>query len=113
MKVIDLINDLFDYREFQPDKLPKKVRFNNIEFIYKDRSYYTEKDENIMKYITHTLDLRVEVEIIEDEFIDIEEIGADETSNLDLAETFDFLEEKINQLIKNQKKIIERLKDGK
>lgn len=66
MKVIDLINDLFDYRGLQPDKLPKKIRFNNNEFVFKDNSYYHENSINIMRYVDHTVDLRVEVEIIED-----------------------------------------------
>ena len=66
MRVIDLINDLFDYRGLQPDKLPKKIRFNNNEFVFKDNSYYHENGINIMRYVDHTVDLRVEVEIIEE-----------------------------------------------
>lgn len=67
MKLIDLINDLFDYREFQTDKLPKKIRFNNKEFVFVDNSYYNENGINIMAYVDNTLDLRVEIEIIEED----------------------------------------------
>lgn len=67
MKVIDLINDLFDYRGLQPDKLPKKIRFNNNEFVFKDSSYYHENGINIMRYVDHTVDLRVEVEVLEED----------------------------------------------
>ena len=49
-----------------------------------------------------------------DEFEDIEEIGSDDTIDLDICESFELLEERVNQLIKNQKKIIEKLKkEGK
>lgn len=126
IKIIDLLTDLFCYRETNPEWLPKRVRFNGETFIFKDNVYCNEDNgENIMLYINHTLDLRVQAEILdeEDEFEDIEEI----TENIffDMVEKNDdgsvtvpyltkvdtMIVDKINQLIKNQKKIIERLKN--
>ena len=49
------------------------------------------------------------VEILdEDEFEDIEEI---DTSDCTMSDTFNIHEDTINDLIKNQKKIIERIKN--
>lgn len=116
IKIIDLLNDLFDYRETMPYKLPKKIKFNNVEFEFKDMSYYSKEGNNIMSYIDHTLDLIVQAELLdEEEFEDIEEItirdktigfpnGEWTARNMDKAFSI-----KINQLIKNQKKIIERI----
>ena len=112
MKIIDLINDLFDYREFQPEKLPKKIKFNGNEFNYKDNSYYDKNDINIMSFIDHTLDLRVEIEIIEEvenkEYEDIKEIPQYEMADF-LSTGEQMLASKINALIRNQKYILERL----
>ena len=49
MKIIDLINDLFDYS--QPKKLPKKIKFNGKEFNYECTSYYANNGDNIMNFI--------------------------------------------------------------
>ena len=40
---------------FQPDKLPKKIRFNNEEFVFKSNSYYNEKEgaQRTLFYITN------------------------------------------------------------
>ena len=86
MKVIDLINDLFNYREFRPDKLPKKIRFNNEEFVFKDNSYYHENGINIMRYIDHTIDLRVKIEVLEEdkEIEDIDKEMSKLQSEIDL-----------------------------
>lgn len=120
IKIIDLLNDLFDYRETMSYKLPKKIKFNNIEFEFKDMSYYSEDGNNIMSYIDHTLDLRVVAEILdEEEFENIEEnndilrfddlqcpYGCNEEKFMKYIIIY---QKKINQLIKNQKKIIEKL----
>lgn len=120
IKIIDLLNDLFDYRETMPYKLPKKIKFNNIEFEFKDMSYYSKNGNNIMSYIDHTLDLRVQAEILdEEEFEDIKE-NNDILRFDDLQFPYGCNEEKfmkyiiiyqkqINQLIKNQKMLIEKL----
>ena len=108
--IIDLLNDLFDYRETMPYKLPKKIKFNNIEFEFKDMSYYSEDGNNIMSYIDHTLDLRVQVEILdEEEFEDIDLIKITYQDNHNQIEINEYLRHELNQLIKNQKKIIEKL----
>lgn len=120
IKIIDLLNDLFDYRETMPYKLPKKIKFNNVEFEFKDMSYYSKEGNNIMSYIDHTLDLIVQAELLdEEEFEDIEEFEEHKLINTrDILELEMFINKinadynyKINQLIKNQKKIIERLKE--
>ena len=97
IKIIDLLNDLFDYRELQPDKLPKKIRFNEEEFVFESNSYYNKNGINIMSYINHTLDLRVEAEIIEEDK-KIEKLGMFEEAYCDSA--FDgIVFKKINELI--------------
>ena len=101
------------------EEVPYKIKYVIDEYTYDyeiqdyyDKNYNYLFEELFVGYDTSRV-LETEVEILEseDEFEDIEEIGVDETSNLDIAESFDFIEEKLNQLIKNQKKIIERLKD--
>lgn len=107
MKVIDLINDLLKYRDTQPEKLPKRINFNDMEFEFKDNSYYSGGiTTNIMNYIDHTFDLMVEVKII-DTFEDIGEMNLDVdcTCEWNFGECYDT----INQLIRNQKKIISKL----
>lgn len=108
------------------EKLPEKIKYNNQIYSYCDVTkdyYYTYFGINIYlfktlfsKYITFLND---EIEVLhkEDEFEDIEEItirdktigfpnGAWTPRNMDKAFSI-----KINQIIKNQKKIIEKLKD--
>lgn len=109
MKIIDLINDLFDYREFQSEKLPKKIKFNGNEFNYKDNSYYDKNDINIMSFIDHTLDLRVEIEILEEvedkEYEDIEELDGS-IGYINWNSEAVVLTNAINALIRNQKYIL-------
>lgn len=67
MKLRELLDDLFDYRVATPEKLPKRIKYNSTEFCFKDNSYYSVvNDANIMSFVDHTLDLRCQVEIIED-----------------------------------------------
>lgn len=95
-------------------KAPKKILYKGKILFIDDEdgeyaptyNYYDKDGENTLiegwlgQYIND------EVEIIEDEFIDIEEIKTlTKGDDIVLANT-------INQLIENQKKIIERLKDG-
>ena len=115
IKIIDLINDLFDYRETQPNKLPKKIRFNGNEFNYKDKSYYDKNDFNFMRYINHTLDLRVEAEIIEEEK-EIEPLT--KLGNYKVNTGDDFLDkvltninERINHLIDKQTELIDKVNE--
>lgn len=108
MKVIDLINDLFDYREFQTDKLPKKIRFNNKEFVFVDNSYYNENGINIMAYVDNTLDLRVETEIIEEDK-EIEELEVEKLLQTKKWKRDKKAWNKINELVK----AVNELKKGK
>lgn len=131
IKIIDLLTDLFSYRETNPEWLPKRIRFNGETFIFKDNVYCNEDNgENIMLYVNHTLDLRVQAEILDEEveFEYIEEItlegqvigygilskwlGSRQTDKeKKLCSAIECLGTGLNVLIKNQKKIIERLKE--
>lgn len=109
IKIIDLLcyMSIGDY-----DKLPKKVRYEEINWKleinpycgvdYSDETQYMFADY-IDKHFCIQEILNDEVEILdeEDEFEDIKELTCDE---------YDYEKKTINQLIYNQKKIIERLK---
>lgn len=90
-------------------KAPKKIIYNNRvwEYIEIHRDYYNEMWsllENQIDVITNYFDEVVEILDKEDEFIDIEEITQECFDNWTCAKH-------INQLIKNQKKIINKLKE--
>ncbi len=117
IRVIDLLNKIANGEE-----VPKKIKYNDDEYIHIDNyCYFCEETNEILSQNTYAEFSRLndEVEILdEEEFEDIEEItirdkkigfpnGEWTARNMDKAFSI-----KINQLIKNQKKIIERLKDG-
>ena len=83
-------------------KAPKEVKYKETKYVFNnDRQCY----ENSYEWFPsiQEIGLNDEVEILdEDEFIDIEEITQECFDNWTCAKH-------INQLIKNQKKIIERL----
>ena len=118
IKIIDLFNKIANGEE-----VPKEISFDGHSCRYDEECSDYFSDDKFIFADTYFLfkaifkdgknHLNDEVEILdeEDEFEDIKEIGSDDTIGLDVCESFEFLEEKINQLIKNQKKIIERLKD--
>jgi len=96
-------------------KAPKKIKIDETIFERTSSSDITQmynywnRGYNHFWLTTYTILLDDEVEILdeEDEFIDIEEIEIkkiEETSHLEFKE-------KINDLIKNQKKIINKLKE--
>jgi len=95
-------------------KAPKKIKYNErvyeIDEIQEDYSYFAiNRYEYLLDDINTFSRFNYEIEILdeEDEFIDIEEIEIkkiEETSHLEFKE-------KINDLIKNQKKIINKLKE--
>lgn len=106
-------------------KAPKKIKYlgNIYEYNKKDKRYYNvvlkrlDLSSKFGDFNFNYLDDEVEI-LDEEEFEDIEEItirdktigfpnGEWTARNMDKAFSI-----KINQLIKNQKKIIERLKDG-
>ena len=98
-------------------KAPKKIKYENREYYLYDNKSYLSTDKTRFFDRIYFCDLNIEVEILdEEEFEDIEEItirdktigfpnGEWTARNMDKAFSI-----KINQLIKNQKKIIERLK---
>lgn len=121
MKVIDVIKDLADGKEIKPFKIGIiEFRVNNDQLQYKNE--YNKEHYSDVEWLIYKEWLNEEVEIIEDEFIDIEEIkierddilgyynGASHrmTTNVKDREVYIKI---INNLIKNQKKIISRLKD--
>ncbi len=105
IKIIDLLNKIANGEE-----VPEKIKFQNCIYTTKNpvvNEYRTEDGRTLTEnhYMVEAF-LTNEVEILdeEDEFEDIEELTCNE---------YDFEKKAINQLIKNQKKIIERLKDEK
>lgn len=116
IKMIDLL-----YKIANGEEAPKKIRYFGEEFkLAKDNEYYSVYSSRpLISYFGEDYlraELNDEVEILdEEEFEDIEEItirdktigfpnGEWTARNMDKAFSI-----KINQLIKNQKKIIERL----
>ena len=109
------------------DKLPKKIEYQGIEYIFDEDDYKTYKGANLLddacltRYITSSmLNDFAEVLDVEDEFEDIESFGIHyswdyinyknievlkEYVNKDFQNIFDTLD----KLIKNQKKIISKL----
>ena len=126
IKVVDLLNMIN-----KGEELPKKIRLFGEEFKIKDNEYYSVHTSNpLISYFGEDYlraELNDEVEILdEEEFIDIEEItlngeklgygvlskwlGSKQTDNeAKLCSSIECLGITLNLLIKNQKKIIERL----
>lgn len=104
MKVIDLLNKIANGEE-----VPKKIKYNDDEYIHIDNyCYFCEETNEILSQNTYAEFSRLndEVEILdEEEFEDIN----DEFESGDTAQVVMQLLNKIRPLIKNQKKIIERL----
>lgn len=104
------------------EEVPYKIKYVIDEYTYDyeiqdyyDKNYNYLFEELFVGYDTSRV-LETEVEILdeEDEFEDIEELNLDTDELLKkvVITAQDYvIEGKINQLIKNQKKIIERLKD--
>ena len=118
IKIIDLLNKIANGEE-----VPKKIKYKGIIREYEDKDKdYISWETNADLYLFFDLfksnsgnqfetTLNDEVEILdeEDEFEDIEEMNLDIdcTTEYNFGEVYDT----INQLINNQKKIIERLKN--
>lgn len=112
IKIIDLLNKIANDEE-----VPKRIIYGLNKWFYdKDcNDYFKEDDESSisfqMTYVSNPKWLNIEVEILdeEDEFEDIETITSVENNAKELVRFADT----INQLIYNQKKIIERLEHEK
>ena len=112
MKVIDLLNKIANGEE-----VPKKIK-HHWEYEYKFdelRNEYCYMDNENRRFDEEWLVMSMikdEVEILdeEDEFIDIRELGIPEIDTVE-NERICRAEHKINDLIKNQKKIIEEIKE--
>ena len=110
MKIIDLLNKIANGEE-----TPKIIKYGNAVYEKLNMNNYriTNGYELLFDdYFFEHCSLTDKVEILdeEDEFEDIEEMNLDIdcTTEWNFGEVYDT----INQLIKNQKKIIERLKNG-
>ena len=114
IKIIDLLVKIANGEE-----VPKKIKFRNALWIYSEENQdyleYNKDYSDLFGYAfcnLKTLDfINDEVEIIdvEDEFIDIEELDGS-IGYINWNSEAVVLTNAINDLIKNQKKIIERLK---
>lgn len=109
IEVIDLIKIIANGEE-----APKRIVIRGSEFEYYcnasiERYYRSYNDTNWVNCIDIRPNDKVEIPNEEDKFEDVEEMNLDIdcTTEWNFGEVYDT----INQLIKNQKKIIERLKD--
>ncbi len=126
IKVIDLLNMIS-----KGEEVPKRIKLFGVEFKKKGNEYYSVyTSEPLVSYFGEDYlraELNDEIEILDEEFIDIEEItlngeklgygvlskwlGSKQTDNeVKLCSSIECLGITLNLLIKNQKKIIERLK---
>lgn len=104
MKVIDLI-----ITKINEEEMPKHVLINRMNYYYDDEIESYRDEEGSRMVLDFTSDVfSMPVKIIEDEFIDIRELGIPEIDTIE-NERICRAEYRINDLIKNQKKIIERL----
>ena len=115
MKVIDLLNKIANGEE-----VPKKIKFDKyiFELDKLNTNYISEWRRNLTFHLgqcqEYALNEQVEILDAEYEFKDIEELNLEQdelVNNKDIRAIDYLFEGTINQLIKNQKKIIERLKD--
>ena len=126
IKVIDLLNMIS-----KGEEVPKRIRLFGVEFKKEDNGYYSVCTSNpLISYFGEDYlraELNDEIEILdEEEFIDIEEtalngeklgygvlskwLGSKQTDNdVKLCSSIECLGITINLLIKNQKKIIQKL----
>ena len=111
MKVIDLLNKILNGEE-----LPKKIRVFGEEFELDGREYYSVHSSSPLEsyfgqnYFSEELKYEIEILDEEDEFIDIRELGIPKIDTIE-NERICRAEYRINDLIKNQKKIINKLKE--
>ena len=121
IKIIDLLNKIANGEE-----VPNKIKYRDIAITYDEESqdYYKYWGEGLFSYLFSERDdvsfLNDEVEILdgEDEFEDIEEIDIDKVKdefvnyNYNVYDLIYLFGVTMNQLIKNQKTIIERIKNN-
>ena len=115
MKVIDLLNKIAN-----GEKVPKKIKCLGVIYEYcdNDKFYYQNGYSMYRDFYTEGNCLDEEVEIIEEEKIIFEEINELSVphklaGNVDLGEDEKSIQYKVNQLIRNQKKIIDELRELK
>lgn len=122
IKIIDLLNKIANGEE-----VPKKIKYEYTEYelSLSSKNYYrTDRSEDLLSIVSGD-ELNDIVEILdeEDEFEDIESFGVHyswdyiDYKNIEelkkyINKDFQNIFDTLDKLIKNQKKIIERLKDG-
>ena len=115
MKIIDLLNKIANGEE-----LPKKIKYNDDEYIHiGNYCYFCEETNEILSQNTYAEFSRLndEVEILdEEEFETIEELLIEyDDGDIGINKKYissqqsEIFAKSINQLIKNQKKIIQKL----
>ena len=116
MKIIDLL-----YKRAKGEEMPKKIRISHwcykFEWVEHLENYYDEEaDIDLTSAISMGEELNYEVHVLEEvedkEYEDIEELNLDTDELLKkvVITAQDYvIEDKINALIRNQKKILERL----
>ena len=127
MKVIDLLNKIAngEITELHKFKWNEKIweEYSKFEEINNDKSYQENRENGVtyMRFasVCDARHFNDEVEILdeEDEFIDIEEWKISDYYKCDdyqlIRDNFEIVNKQINDLIKNQKKIIQALKENK
>ena len=106
IRIIDLLNKIANGEE-----VPKSFKYKDKHFQYNDHDYWCDEIDGWFSVeVLGTDNLNDYVEILdEEEFEDIEELSDKElwlTENQQIT-----MVKTINQIIKNQKKIIEKLKE--
>ena len=106
IKIIDLLNKIANGEE-----VPKKIKWNDDTWCYSGKpgyNYLTDYEDLFSATDGENLNDEVEILDVEDEFEDIE---LDTSYYHDEPALIDDLAHTVSLLIKNQKKIISRLKD--
>ena len=126
IKIIDLLNKIAN-----GEKPPKRIKYQIYSFEFNGRTYIDDENDSITEYLLSDLsNINSEVEILdeEDEFEDIEEITCEGekielgslnkwlTSTMNdneckMCSAIECLGMELNRVIKNQKKIIDKLKE--
>ena len=111
IKIIDLLNALYRVNNGSKEMIPKKIKYDGLEFIF-DNNYkrYVRGEETLGDYTSLDIYLNEEVEIIEEEkeiekipyhynfgYIDCGDLKIEVVE--ELSKNFNYFADKINELI--------------